>query len=42
MSSAVLAVARIALMQWSWGTEETVDDTLVDDTFARMGALLSA
>lgn len=41
ITAGALAVARITLMQWSWGTDDHVDETLVDDTFARMGALLS-
>jgi AcrR family transcriptional regulator len=41
IAAAVLAVARITLMQWSWGTDDAVSEALVDDTLARMGALLS-
>jgi len=41
LAAAAVAVARIVLMRWSWTGDEAPDDDAVDETLARMGALLA-
>jgi AcrR family transcriptional regulator len=42
LAAAAVAVARIVLMRWSWTGDEAPDEDAVDETLARMGALLAA
>lgn len=41
LASSVISVARIVLMQWSWGDTDAVDPKVVDSVLARMSALLA-
>ena len=41
LAASAVAVARITLVRWSWTADEAPDPAAVDDTLARMGALLA-